>query len=162
MRIADTDACSKRLAVGRRIIKKVKQTSQSSQKTNQTTQTNSKKPVTEHDDDHEPNPHNSTRFHSHARGTPLQPFLNLTLILFYINFYRFLEVCGGQEMFLDVSWSALELFYIELLIKIYQTRFCYVWQHAQHHTTFAPSNPLQLRKTSGCVLGWRQPQCQIS
>jgi hypothetical protein len=77
--------------------------------------------VTEHDDDHEPNPHNSTRFHSHARGTPLQPFLNLTLILFYINFYRFLEVCGGQEMFLDVSWSALELFYIELLIKIYKT-----------------------------------------
>jgi len=24
-------------------------------------------------------------------------------------------------MFLDVSWSALELFYIELLIKIYKT-----------------------------------------
>jgi hypothetical protein len=42
------------------------------------------------------------------------------------------------------------------------TRFCYVWQHAQHHTTFAPSNPLHLRKTSGCVLGWRQPQCHVT
>jgi hypothetical protein len=37
------------------------------------------------DDDHEPNTNNSTRFHSHARGTLLQLFLNLTLIIEYIT-----------------------------------------------------------------------------